>query len=31
LLTPGWCWVVLIAYPVAFLGAGAYVISRRDA
>ena len=31
LLTPGWCWVVLIAYPVVFLAAGAYVISRRDA
>jgi ABC-2 type transport system permease protein len=31
LLSPGWCWVVLIAYPVAFLGTGAYVISRRDA
>ena len=31
LLTPGWCWVVLIAYPVVFLAAGAYVITRRDA
>jgi ABC-2 type transport system permease protein len=31
LLSPGWCWVVLVAYPVAFLATGAYVISRRDA
>jgi ABC-2 type transport system permease protein len=31
LLSPGWCWVVLVAYPVAFLVSGAYVISRRDA
>src|SRR5262245_1894394 len=31
LLTPGWCWVVLITYPIVFLATGAYVISRRDA
>jgi ABC-2 type transport system permease protein len=31
LLSPGWCWVVLVAYPVAFLVSGAYVISNRDA
>lgn len=31
LLSPGWCWLVLIAYPVVLLGAGAWLITRRDA